>query len=654
MVMLCFVLDLRCLSPSLLRDLKQIANFHAISSSASNGNRSKLKPLLDRIGLCYVFKNRITCADELKVAYSPRGNFNLRDFHHAVSSLPTDAFTPEFNNSMALCGGDMKLSGVLNDKVLYSWGSQDKDITRKVVLISSCIVENLDSVTRRALMDAADKCVSVEFVFLEQNSSHLADIPGNINSFLKKIGDLENCLFQHCIPENKFLDGRAFFGLVKQWSQELKDDMEEPLQARFIFKINLVGSSNQILCNMSTSFNQIIDEFLPCQTCRCHGIPFENSNKKETNTNSSCPVTGNDLGTLNVIENSVKIGESIILYMPSFQCFQDIQQVSSPIDFNVIERTNLQSLNEGVIFGSSFIVTPAYHESDIEKSELNCKLFQVLSGLLNSLDQGLVCSSNFNIETARQTSFLCYYILLPSEKGVMLLRRLAGSEEILPVPDVPFIHMKVAKDIESSVQASLFKMEVSDYDPFHHERGFHRKLNLLVKESLQFGAIPLRSKDVATVLNSSYQDSTAEVSPSVQTTDEEMIEGNISLLDSEVGDKTSELIAEEWEQLIVSEDPKICSPSCNSKPKLDLLVLSAPQISRQLDEKTSRILERLEVPKQLKRKTSSPVTSSSIPVDTCALNKKPLVPFGPVHSVDHGITSSQPIKPNFQRIRRKK
>lgn len=47
---------------------------------------------------------------------------------------------------------DMKLSGVLNDKVLYSWGSQDKDITRKVVLISSCIVENLDSVTRRALM----------------------------------------------------------------------------------------------------------------------------------------------------------------------------------------------------------------------------------------------------------------------------------------------------------------------------------------------------------------------------------------------------------------------------------------------------------------------------------------------------------------------
>nr|GMC95930.1 uncharacterized protein LOC109183057 [Ipomoea batatas] len=631
MVMLCFVLDLRCLSPALLRDLKQIANFHAISSSASNGNRSKLKPLLDRIGLCYVFKNRITCADELKVAYSPRGNFNLRDFHHAVSSLPTDAFTPEFNNSMALCGGDMKLSGVLNDKVLYSWGSQDKDITRKVVLISSCIVENLDSVTRRALMDAADKCVSVEFVFLEQNSSHLADIPGNINSFLKKIGDLENCLFQHCIP-----DGRAFFRLVKQWSQELKDDIEEPLQARFIFKINLVGSSNQILCNMSTSFNQIIDEFLPCQLDYNNffqGIVGLNENK-ETNTNSSCPVTGNDLGTLNVIENSLKIGESIILYMPSFQCFQDIQQVSSPIDFNVIERTNLQSLNEGGflktqnfhIFAKCLHISGTYYKFMNLIIYLLVCVFQVLSGLLNSLDQGLVCSSNFNIETARQTSFLCYYILLPSEKGVMLLRRLAGSEEILPVPDVPFIHMKFVKfDILITCTSSI------------NER-----------------AIPLRSKDVATVLNSSYQDSTAEVSPSVQTTDEEMIEGNISLLYSEVGDKTSELIAEEWEQLIVSEDPKICSPSCNSKPKLDLLVLSAPQTSRQLDEKTSRILERLEVPKQLKRKTSSPVTSSSIPVDTCALNKKPLVPFGPVHSVDHGVTSSQPIKPNFQRIRRKK
>ena len=49
-------------------------------------------------------------------------------------------------------------------------------------------------------------------------------------------------------------------------------------------------------------------------------------------------------------------------------------------------------------------------------------VFQVICHLLNSLDQGLVCSSNCNVETMRETSFLCYYLLLPSDKGMMLLR----------------------------------------------------------------------------------------------------------------------------------------------------------------------------------------------------------------------------------------
>lgn len=49
-------------------------------------------------------------------------------------------------------------------------------------------------------------------------------------------------------------------------------------------------------------------------------------------------------------------------------------------------------------------------------------VFQGLCSVLHSLDQGLVCSSNCNIETLKQTSFQCYYILLPSDKGLMLLR----------------------------------------------------------------------------------------------------------------------------------------------------------------------------------------------------------------------------------------
>ncbi|PHT29301.1 hypothetical protein CQW23_31103 [Capsicum baccatum] len=678
MALICFVFDLRSLSPPLLRDLKQsmlqLANFYAISSpTCCSTGSSRSKPLVDRIGLCYVFKNRISRTDELKVAYSPRGNFSLRDFHHAVNNLPSDAFLPDFNSSIALCCSDLKLCSILNDRVLYAWGGHGKDITRKVILISSSIFETLDSASKKALADAADNCVSVEFVFLEQNSSHLVDTPGSINKFLKQIGDLENCSFQNYIP-----DGHALSGLVKKWFQELKEDLEEQLQACFVFESNLLGSTNQISCNLCSSLNQIIDEFVPCkfslrgQSCRCHGIPYDNPQMIRSDM-ASCPVTGLELGELDVVDSSVKIGEHTILYMPSFQCCQDLHKAHLPINFNVIERTNLRSLDEGIILGASYIVTPAFSElDDTDKSELNAKLFQVLCGVLHSLDQGLVCSSNCNVETAKQTSFLCYYILLPSEKGVMILRRLAGSEEVLPVPDITNIAFPVSEDIENSLQASLLKIELRNYDPVQHNRGFHQRLNLLVKESLQFGAIPAKAKEPMKPSHAALQDPIVE-DLSVQANNVEVIEDN--MLDSKLTDgKTGAKITEEWEQLVVIEMPKMSSPTCISKPKLHKEVSSPSQSTGKLDVKTSRILERLEVPKQLKRKAASPTVSAPLTVSNSkqlkrkaasptmsahltvpsSSVKKPLIPFGDSNTASQAIVLSQPMKPNFQRLKKKR
>ncbi|XP_059642736.1 uncharacterized protein LOC132284633 isoform X2 [Cornus florida] len=483
MFMLCFVLDLRSLSPPLLRDLKksllQLANFYAVSAPIAERLRSK--PLTDRIGLCYLFKNRVSSSDELKVAYSPRGNFSLRDFHHAVNNLPTDAFLPELNDSGALYCRDLKLLSILSHEGIYSWGCHEKDIARKVILISSCFVEDLDSAMRKTLMDAGENCVSVEFVFLEQNLSHLSDMPRNIIKFDKHISDLENCSFRTYLP-----DAQVLCGLVKRWLQELNDDVEESLQARFIFKSNIFGSFNQISCNLYPSVINIIDRFSPCQTCRCHGIPLDGATGKTKR--SSCPVTGSDLGMLDLNENSVKVGEQTILFLPSFKSCVKHQQASLPIDFNVIERTNLGSLCEGLVLGTSYMVTSStFNESD-DTSELNTQVFQGLSSVLHSFDQGLVCYSNCQIETMMEASFYCYYILLPSDKGLMILRRLAGSEDVLPSPDVSQLFgSSSSKEIENSVQGSLLKMEVNDYNPFLHERGFHQKLNLLVKESLQFG-----------------------------------------------------------------------------------------------------------------------------------------------------------------------
>ncbi|KAL6563137.1 hypothetical protein OROHE_005724 [Orobanche hederae] len=594
MVLLCFLLDLRSLPPLILRDLKQsllqLANYYAVSSLMLNsrvcGTQSSSKPLLDRIGLCYVLRNQISCSDELKIAYNPHGNFNLRNLHHALNNLPTDAFSPEANDSGALCR-DLKLADVLSEEFIYAWGGHDKSIARKVISISCCLAGTLDTLTMKSLMDAADKNISVEFIFLEQTSNHLGDITDDINHLEKQISSLKHCSFQIHVPD----------------------------------------------------------------TCRCHGIPLDHSIMKPKRS-SSCPVTNDDLGDFDINENSVRVGEQTILYMPSFQGTSKPNQVSSSIYFNVIQRTNLRSLSEGLIMGASYFVTPsAFHYSDESKSELNSQLFQVVSSVLNSLDQGLVCSSTCNIETGMETSFQCYYILLPSDKGLMLLRRLSALEEFLPIPNVSqLISSVVVEEIKNTAQASLLKIEASDYNPVHHERGFHKKLNLLVKESLQFGAILPKGKGNSEV----DLDSNSPMDQPSVVTENELPQRDI--IKPAENNKTSSSLSEEWERLIVNELGVIMpSPTCNPSSKLDQRA-TPPSLNnnnrRQLDEKTSRILERLEIPRQLKRNAVSPTISSSLSADVCGPAKKPLIPYKATDAVP--ISSSQPLKPSFQKTKRRR
>ena len=60
-------------------------------------------------------------------------------------------------------------------------------------------------------------------------------------------------------------DSWVMCGVVKRWLQELKDDVEEPLKAVFLFKNTIVGSVDQIYCNLFASSNQIVDGFPSCQ-----------------------------------------------------------------------------------------------------------------------------------------------------------------------------------------------------------------------------------------------------------------------------------------------------------------------------------------------------------------------------------------------------
>ena len=117
-------------------------------------------------------------------------------------------------------------------------------------------------------------------------------------------------------------------------------------------------------------------------------------------------------------------------------------------------------------------------------------------------------------------------------------------------------------------------------------------------------------------------------------------------LPSQSKENASPSISEEWEKLIIIDDDDFCTPATSSRviPKPSVSILPSPV--KPLDEKTSRILERLEAPKAKKQRASKPPsTTSSRGGASSTQVKKPLLPFEP--------TASQPLKPTFNRLRRK-
>ncbi|KAM0934777.1 hypothetical protein DsansV1_C30g0214041 [Dioscorea sansibarensis] len=644
MALLCFVLDLRSLAPPILRDLKeslfQLGNLYVASRGRGERSMSGMPILLDRFGLCYICRSKApSSSPELKIVYRPGEIFNLRDFHHAVNSLPMDCFLPDMVDSITIASEnqELTLASLLTDKALYSWGSDS--VSKKIIVVGS-IAFKINEALHKSLMHAADRCVAVEFVLLEHEEASTTHIMlEKLKEFSYSINDQENCVLRKYLPDALILGG-----LVRRWLQELRNDMEEPLQAIFSFKDSLVGSRNQIICNLFASTNQIIDGFKPCQVCRCHGHPLDSivSNRAK---GSCCPLTRNELEPSDLVENAVRIGEQTILFLPSFDSSTNLQQISVPIIFNVVERTSLASVDEGVIVGTSFIVTPAApHEmeavsDECAESELNTQTFHVLCGALFHLDQGLVCSSTCNTETMKDGTLQSFYILQPSGRGPMLLRRLAGSEEILPLPE--FSQSKdlvLPEELENSIQASLSKIDQRDYNPLQHDRGLHSGLNRLVKESLQFGSIhyPLQVETSPKAKHPSLNKG-----PLLQ----QSLTGQVSVPEMHPNQNKEENAStgftEEWEELLVIDEMNDSfSPTSLSKPKVQNWTVQVQ--TKPLDDKTWRILERLEAPKQQKPDANSPLISSNL---ISGAIKKPLLPFK--------SKSSPPLKPNFQRLKRK-
>ncbi|KMS97454.1 hypothetical protein BVRB_5g126860 isoform B [Beta vulgaris subsp. vulgaris] len=720
MVLLFFVLDLRTLSPPLLSQVKQclleLANLYALSAPTLNLKRHNSDSSLDdRIGLCYLRRSAVSSFDEFKTAYCPRGrSFNLRDFHYAVHHLPSDSYLPllpEDSGSFLL--RDVEFSSILSNEVFYCAGSEE--IEKKVILVSSCLVANMDSKNKTTLLDAADKCISVEFVFLEQKSSQLSDISEKMNEFRGQIYELENCSFNAYLPDVQVLNG-----LAKRWLRELKENTVL-LQAHFLFQRSISGSMNRICCRLCDSTNQILDRVNPLEAHRCLGVRRDDRDGHGFEDCLFSHVKKHDMELDSTDNHSTNAGENGLLTKASQQCWKDLCHVPSTIIFNIIERTSLALLSEGgdrrkdrgllpysrrnpemkitggtcraaseasclkssasvlyhpilqtgIMIGRPYFVIPSVvQESDTapedsDTCQLNNRLFQGLSRALYSMDQGLVCWSFCNLEIMSETEFTYYYILLPSDSGLMLLRRLVGAEEILPFPDVNMNDSSTTEEIDCCIQQCLLDVELRDYNPVQHSGGFHQKLNQLVEESLQPGQVaPVISTtpststcldDVAVLLQPSLVRNIATLPREdlVALSGRETAAVAVQTCASDQADEDDKGIASlahEWEQKIVGGIPRMGSALAD--PNLEKARASLPTSHRTLDTRTSNILQRLGNPELIKTKAKTHkilkgfathgngTTNNHFSVD--------------VDAVDQGSnTTSNLMKPTFQRLKRK-
>ncbi|KAI0522762.1 hypothetical protein KFK09_005147 [Dendrobium nobile] len=632
-MLLCFLLDMRNISTAQLKDLKesllQLADLYAVGYVGMERvlRTAETTVLPDRIGLCYIQRNEsssCSSSSELKIAYKPGENFSLRDFHQAVNNLPMNFPTECSACVPATYDNEVELSirKLLKDEFFYAWDG--KDILKKVIVTATSFFINSDAL-QNISTDAVTKQVSIEFVVLEQEAILNNGSPQKLSRF-DEIFDQHQC----CVIYRHIAGTWILSGLVKRWLQDIRNEVEA-LHAAIVFKHDIWGSSNQIPCRLSASTAMIADGIASCETCRCHGCPISDACKKTKK--NVCPVTSSELGESDLIKNAVTVGGNTLLFIPSLRSSSELHRISGLITLNVIERTNLASLNEGVIMGTSYIVTPMYHDKEAASNEheMNVQIFQGLCESLFYLDEGLVCSSSCNLETMTDGSFMNFYILQPSSHGSMLLRRLAGSEEIFPISSQTK-QITLSEEVKNSIQAALSKVELRDYNPLEHERGLYPQLNWLVKESVQFGSVPTTLESSPKLADNPHRQSSTPQKPSVIVLSEEE---NEDCPNPNQDENAFSCITDEWEKLLIVDymNDNISAGNSISVPKTHNSLLTN---EKPLDERTSRILERLEAPKY------SPSISAKLVGEQ---KKNPTVTFHP--------SSSQPLRPNFQRPKKK-
>ena len=116
----------------------------------------------------------------------------------------------------------------------------------------------------------------------------------------------------------------------------------------FIFPSDnhIYASIISIVRSVASFTAMLMQNTLTEQACKCHGCPIDHVTTNKVKW--MCPITSRQLAASDVTDTAVRIGEQTVLFLPTSEGGSNLQRVSTSISFDVIERTQLASMDEGI------------------------------------------------------------------------------------------------------------------------------------------------------------------------------------------------------------------------------------------------------------------------------------------------------------------
>ncbi|KAK9820355.1 hypothetical protein WJX72_009373 [[Myrmecia] bisecta] len=148
--------------------------------------------------------------------------------------------------------------------------------------------------------------------------------------------------------------------------------------------------------------------------------------------------------------------------------------------------SEVSDLSEAIIFGRPHVLLAADDECEaLGDEEDNGRLLAAVCQVLCEQEEVLLASSRKDLDTGQHCAFDVFYILCPAHgSGVLLAKRIASSEELLPLSQPLGPQPEVSAAQLEAVKRGLGAVPAGDFSPLDHTNGAPAKLDELLRHSL--------------------------------------------------------------------------------------------------------------------------------------------------------------------------